>query len=380
MYPAEVLNDKTAYTLKDEDADKDYFDATTTAVIYLDSELYIKNLNREAERICGIRRDQMLDRLADDVFRDYDERFRRVFLLPDNEDLYTTTLRLKIGDQTAYLHVDVLRLLCGKDRDNGIIVIMQDISAVHAAIKQIHTTQMLMSLGELAAGVAHHVRTPLTTISGYLQVMLGRLQNDQYIVRRDLLEVMLDEVSYINDVIKELVLFAKPPIKKQPGVNINQILEQALLLTFKEMGGENINIDKHLAKDLPVIDADANLVKQALMHIMQNAIEAMPDQGTIAVRSWLNVENNMLVIAISDTGTGMSQDVVPRIFEPFFTTKLDRTGLGLPIANRIIAEHGGFINISIDEAGGTRVHVYIPIFDDRVRRLTVIHQQILNLQ
>lgn len=375
----EMISNKAAYVVKEE-ADKDYFDATTTGVIYLDSQLYIKNLNREAERICGICRTQILGRKADEVFCDYDEHFRRIFLLPDNEDLYTTTLRLKIGDQTAYLHVDVLRLLCGKNQDNGIIVIMQDISAVHAAIKQIHTTQMLMSLGELAAGVAHHVRTPLTTISGYLQVMLGRLQNDQYTVRRDLLEVMLDEVSYINDVIKELVLFAKPPIKKQPGVSINQVLEQALLLTFKELGGENIDIDKQLAENLPSIDADANLIKQAVMHIMQNAIEAMPDQGTLTVKSWRNAEMNMLVIAISDTGTGMSQDVVPRIFEPFFTTKLDRTGLGLPIANRIIAEHGGFINISIDEAGGTKVHVYIPIFDDRVRRLTVIHQQILNLQ
>lgn len=379
MYPMEVSNNKTAYAVKEEEY-KDYFDATTTAVIYLDSELYIKNLNREAERICGLSRSKILERHADDVFRDYDDRFKRIFALPDNEDLYTTTLRLKIGDQTAYLHVDVLRLLCGKNQDNGIIVIMQDISAVHAAIKQIHTTQMLMSLGELAAGVAHHVRTPLTTISGYLQVMLGRLQNDQYTVRRDLLEVMLDEVSYINDVIKELVLFAKPPIKKQTGVSINQLLEQALLLTFKEMGGDNINIDKQLAASLPEIDADANLIKQAIMHIMQNAIEAMSDEGTLTVKSWLNAEINMLVIAISDTGTGMSQDVLPRIFEPFFTTKLDRTGLGLPIANRIISEHGGFINISIDEAGGTKVHMYIPIFDDRVRRLTVIHQQILNLQ
>jgi two-component system sensor histidine kinase AtoS len=379
MYPVEILDNKTAYTIK-EDEYKDYFDSTTTAILYLDSSLYIKNLNREAERICGKSRSKILGRRADDIFGDYDERFKRIFALPENDDLYTTTVRVRIGEQVVYLHVDVLRLLSNTDQDYGIIVVMQDISAVHAAIKQIHTTQMLMSLGELAAGVAHHVRTPLTTISGYLQVMLGRLENDQYTVRRDLLEVMLDEVSYINDVIKELVLFAKPPIKKQPGVNINQLLEQALLLTFKELGGDNICINKQLAQALPVIDADANLIKQAIMHVMQNAIEAMPNEGTLTLKSWLNAELNMLVVAIVDTGNGMSQDVLPRIFEPFFTTKLDRTGLGLPIANRIISEHGGFINISIDESGGTKVHMYIPIFDDRLRRLTVIHQQILNLQ
>jgi len=378
MISAEVLNNKVVYLREDEY--KEYFEATTTGVIYLDGNMRVKNLNREAERICCIDRAKILGKRADVVFREYGEKFLKIFSMSEYDDLYTTNLKIKIKDQFVYLHIDTLKLLDSSGAISGMIVIMQDVSAVRAAIKQIQTTQMLMSLGELAAGVAHHVRTPLTTISGYLQVMINRLEDDRYTVRRDILETLLDEVSYINGVVKELVMFAKPAIEKHSGVNINSILDEALLLMFKQLGGENITITKQLAKELPNIYADSNLLKQAIVNIMQNAMEAMAEEGVLTVKSWLNADLNMLVIAIQDTGAGVAAEILPRVFEPFYTTKLDRMGLGLPIAHRIVSEHGGFININAGENGGTKVHIYLPLFDDRIRHLTVVHQQILNLQ
>ncbi|MPN31806.1 Sporulation kinase E [bioreactor metagenome] len=115
------------------------------------------------------------------------------------------------------------------------------------------------------------------------------------------------------------------------------------------------------------------------MNIMQNAMEAMPEEGVLTVKSWLNAEINMLVIAINDTGVGVASEMLPKIFEPF-STKLDRMGLGLPVAHRIVTEHGGFINISAGDGVGTKVHIYLPLFDDKIRHLSVVHQQILNLQ
>lgn len=378
MYSTEALSNKVV-CLRDDEY-KEYFEATTTGVIYLDGAMRIKNLNREAERICSIDRSKILGKRANVVFAGYGEKFLKIFSIAEFDDLNTTNLKVRIKDQDVYLHVDTLKLLDSSGAVNGMIVIMQDVSAVRAAIKQIQTTQMLMSLGELAAGVAHHVRTPLTTISGYLQVMVSRLEDDKYTVKRDMLETMLEEVSYINGVVKELVMFAKPAIDKQPGTDINKVLEEALLLTFKELGGEKIAIRKQLAKALPTICADCNLLQQAMVNIMQNAMEAMPQEGVLTVKSWLNAEINMLVIAINDTGAGVVPEMLPRIFEPFYTTKLDRMGLGLPVAHRVVTEHGGFINISAGEHGGTRVHVYIPLFDDKMRHLAVVHQQILNLQ
>ncbi len=376
---AEALKSKVVYLVR-EDEYKDYFETPATGIIHLDSSMRIKNLNREAERICSLDRLKVLGKRAEVVFKNYGDKFLRIFSISEYEELSSTNLKLKIKDQVVYLHIDTLKLIDSSGEVSGMIIIMQDVSAVKAAIKQIQTTQMLMSLGELAAGIAHHVRTPLTTISGYLQVMLNRLEDDQYTVRRDLLEIMLDEVSYINDVVKELILFAKPPIKKAYGFNVNRAIEEALMLTFKELGGEKIGIDKQLAKNLPDIMADSNLMKQAIVNVMQNAMEAMPEEGVLTVKSWLNAELNMLVIAIHDNGSGVPCEILSKVFEPFYTTKLDRMGLGLPIAHRIVSEHGGFINISANEARGTKVHIYIPIFDDRIRHLKVVHQQILNLQ
>ncbi len=379
MYLAEAFHNKNAYLRKDDDY-KEYFDSTQNGIMHLDNAMRIKNLNREAERICGVERSYALGKPAKLVFHDLGEKFLKIFELGDCEELRTANLKIKVQEQFLYIHVDTLRLLDTSGNVSGMIVILQDVSAARAAIKQIQTTQMLMSLGELAAGVAHHVRTPLTTISGYLQVMVGRLEDDKYTVRKDVLESLLDEVSYINNVVKELILFAKPPIQKESGVEINRLIEDALRLTFKELGGENINISKQLADSLPPIYADSNLIKQAVVNIMQNAMEAMASEGVIGVRSWQNAELNMLVVAITDTGPGINSEILPRVFEPFYTSKLDRMGLGLPIAHRIIAEHGGFINISSGDKGGTKVHIYLPIFNDTIRQLKIVHQQILNLQ
>lgn len=379
MQLLETSQNKLLYLTREDDY-KECFSSSTNGIIHLDSGMRMKNLNREAERICGITRTLALGKRADVVLKKHGEDFLKIFDLSEYKDVKTTNLKLKINDQCMYVNVDSLRLLDSSGDVDGMIVVLQDVSAVRVAIKQIQTTQMLMSLGELAAGVAHHVRTPLTTISGYLQIMLGRLQDDQYTVRRDILETLLDEVTYINSVVKELILFAKPPIEKEPGVQINKLIDEALLLVFKQIGGEKISIKKQFAKALPVITADKNLIKQAVVNVIQNAIESMAEEGELNIKTWLNGDLNMLVIAINDTGVGVGSDILARVFEPFYTTKNDRMGLGLPITNRIVAEHGGFVNVSAGEISGTKVHIYIPIIDDRMSRLAAINQQILNLQ
>lgn len=379
MYTAEAWDNKVVYLNRDEDY-REYFESSKTGILYLDATLRVKNLNREAERIFGVERGQVVGKRADVVFQHCGEKFLKVFAVSEYDDFYTANVKLKTCDQVTYVHVDSLKLRDNCDGVSGIIVIVQDISAVKATIKQIQTTQMLMSLGELAAGIAHHVRTPLTTLSGYLQIMMNRVEDDRCHVRREVVETLLGEVSYINNVVKELILFAKPPVCKEPGVNVNRLLEDALRLVFKQMGGEGVTIDKVLSEGLPALTADANLLKQAVVNIMQNAMEAMPERGTLSVRSWLHAELNMLVVAITDTGAGVNPQVLARVFEPFYSTKLDRMGLGLPTAHRIVTEHGGFINISSDEKRGTRVHIYLPIVDNRLRQISVAHQQILNLQ
>lgn len=379
MYTAEAFDDKTLYMIKEDDH-KEYFKTARMGVIYVDNMSRIRNINREAEKLCGVERAKALGQKADLLFRQYGEKFMRLFTLDEYEDFHTMNTRIIVRDKICYLHADAIKLRDAQGDANGIVIVLQDVSELRATLRQIQTTQLLMSMGELAAGIAHHVRTPLTTISGYLQIMLNRLENDQYTVRRDVIEMLLDEVSYINTVVKELILFAKPPLRKNPGVDINRLLEDSLLLSFRQLGGEKIAINKVLAEKLPTITADGNLLQQAMVNIMQNAMEAMPDIGELGVKTWLHSDLNMLVIAITDNGSGIEPNILSRIFEPFYTTKLDRLGLGLSIAHRIINEHGGFVHIRSHQKTGTKVHIYLPIVDDRVRQISAVHQQILNLQ
>lgn len=379
MYTAEAWDNKVAYLVKEEE-DRGYFETSRTGIVYLDAMLQVRNLNREAERIFGLERSRVIGRGAGDVFRHCGDEFNKAFSLAENDEFFAANVKLQAQDQATFVHVDSLRLYDADGGACGIIIIVQDISAVRATLKQIQTTQMLMSLGELAAGVVHHVRAPLTTVGGYLQFMVNRLEDDRCTVGREVLETLLREVSHINNVVKELVMFAKPPVRKEPGVDVNKVAEEALRLVFREMGGEDVAIDKQLIGNLPTLTADANLLKQALVNVCQNALEAMPEHGVLRVRSWLHAELQMLVVTVADTGAGVEPHVLARAFEPFFSTKLDRTGLGLPTAHRIVAEHGGFINISSDERRGTKVSIYLPIVDDRARQLPTAHQQLLNLQ
>jgi two-component system sensor histidine kinase AtoS len=330
--------------------------------------------------MCGVNRAKVIGQTADTAFGHFGDAFVRLFNLADYEDFQTYNSRILQEEKSCYFHADAIRLRDAQGDSTGIVIVLQDVSEIRTTLRQIQTTQLLMSMGELAAGVAHHIRTPLTTISGYLQIMLNRLENDQYTVRRDIVEMLLDEVSYINTVVKELVMFAKPPLQKEPGVDINHILDESLLLVFKQMGGERINIAKEFADNLPAINADANLLQQAFVNILQNAMEAMPDVGEVGIRTWIRSDLNMLVVAVTDVGCGVDPGIMSRIFEPFYTTKLDRVGLGLPIAHRVVSEHGGFIHISSNDGIGTKVHVYLPIVDDRLRQISSVHQQILNLQ
>ena len=387
MYSAQASEGNVLY-LKEHNEYNQYFETAKTGIIYIDHDRKVKIINNEAKLICGLDSAHVINKPAEVAFKSLGDKFIKA-AIAEQQKIYTTSLKIKVHDQFNFIQITSLDLRDYSSGMAGRILILQDVSAVRAAIKQIQTTQLLMSLGELAAGVAHHVRTPLTTISGYLQVMLSRLEDDRYTVKRDVLEMMLDEVSYINNVVKELIIFAKPPINKESGVMINNLIEESLLLTFKQIDGENIKIDKSLAQKLPSISADSNLMKQSLVNIMQNAMEAMPEAGVLTIRSWLHAKLNMIVISIADTGNGVAPEILPRVFEPFYTTKLDRMGLGLPTAHRIVAEHGGFINISniteeSDEENyqckGTKVNIYLPIVNEHYPQLKVVHQQILNLQ
>jgi two-component system sensor histidine kinase AtoS len=272
-------------------------------------------------------------------------------------------VKVKKNGSEMVVQINVLNLLQNNVQSSSSIVLLQDVSAMSAALKQIQTMELLMSLGEIASEVSEHLRTPLATVNAYFQGMVKLAEENKYMVKKDVLESLLGNVSHINRVVRELVMFVKPAVRKEDGVDLNKLLNEAVLLSTKSFALSEIEFKRQFMQGLPTICADKNLLEQAIINILQNSLEAMESGGTLTTRLWRDYQSNMLVIGIEDTGGGINKEILPRVLEPFYTEKTGRMGLGLPVANRIIAEHGGFLNIQPTEKG-TRAEIYLPIMSD----------------
>jgi signal transduction histidine kinase/HAMP domain-containing protein len=222
--------------------------------------------------------------------------------------------------------------------------------------EQLIQAAKLAAVGELAANVAHEINNPLTTMLGYAQLL--REENDVKSIKRDL-RIIESEALRARDIVQQLLEFSKKRELNLEEVDINQTIADVLRFLSPKIKTPGLKIVNEL-NALPSIIGDENQLKQVLLNLINNAIQAMPKGGTLVVRTIQ--ANGSVVVEVSDTGLGIPQEILQRIFEPFFTTKKDKgTGLGLPISYRIIEEHAGRIEVKSREKEGTTFKVILPI-------------------
>ncbi|MFE8102766.1 two-component system sensor histidine kinase AtoS [Brenneria goodwinii] len=239
----------------------------------------------------------------------------------------------------------------------GALVIFTDLTAQKQMQKQIERAERLATLGELMAGVAHEVRNPLTAISGFVQYLKEGERDRQ---RVEYINIILKEVRSINNVIQQLLDFARPHSRLYQCIAINPLIRETLLLVHTHGLDNRVDFTITLDETLPDIEADAELLKQVILNLMINAVQAIPARGEINV-STRRYGDDKLQIKIRDSGIGIAPDVMEKIFTPFFTTKPTGTGLGLSIAQRIITAHNGDITIESQPQHGTTVTLILPI-------------------
>jgi signal transduction histidine kinase len=232
--------------------------------------------------------------------------------------------------------------------------------------KQLIHADRLATIGQLAAGVAHELNEPLSNILGFAQLVRttpGLPEKSKHDVDR-----IVEASLHAREIIKKLLLFARQLPTKKSKVNLNAIISEALeLLEYRFEKGE-IELVRHFAPRLPLIVADSRQLKQVIVNLTVNAIQAMPKGGILTVCT--AVEGARLTFWIEDTGTGMTEEVLDRIFVPFFTTKdVDQgTGLGLPVVHGIVTSHGGTIAAKSSPGKGTTFTIRLPLRKDTVRR------------
>ncbi|USD80481.1 ATP-binding protein [Bacillus safensis] len=215
--------------------------------------------------------------------------------------------------------------------------------------------QKLAVAGQIAAGIAHEVRNPLTSVNGFLQLM-----KTQYPERTDYFDIIFSEIKRIDFVLSELLVLAKPQSVHFQEVQLHGLLEQVITLLKTNAVLSNIDLKQPFKKqDAGSILADANQMKQLFINLIKNAIEAMPEGGSI----YISTEKvmNEWKITIQDEGKGMSEEDIQKIYDPFFSTKTEGTGLGLTICATILKDHHGRMDVVSELGKGTTFHIYLPV-------------------
>jgi signal transduction histidine kinase len=220
--------------------------------------------------------------------------------------------------------------------------------------------ERLAALGHLAAGVAHEVRNPLNAIGMGIQRLQGEfspIEGEKEF--RHLCTVIRGEVARLNSIVQEFLQLARVPVLQRAPVAVATLLHEVASLMEAEAKAHAVHLTRRVPEGLPTLVGDPQQLKQALINLVLNAIQATPPGGAVQVTAV--AETEVLRIAVIDSGLGIAPDMLERIFDPYFTTKPQGTGLGLPIALRIIEAHRGTLDVSSALGEGTTVEVRLPI-------------------
>jgi PAS domain S-box-containing protein len=329
---------------------------TSDAIHVTDLKGHVIQVNIAFEKMYGWNQEEVLGIPLDNVPRDY---------LSSHKELEATVLRG--GSVTDYEtvrytksgHLIDLSITISPIRDElGTIIAIATISRNITSRKQteeiIRRSEKLSVVGQIAAGVAHEVRNPLTTLRGFVQLhkQTGSLSPAH-------LEIMLNELDQINMIVSEFLVFAKPQATSYQPVNIIRLVGDIMLLLDSEAKMSNVQLALLAEAELPEVIGEANQLKQVFVNIMKNGIESMAGGGVLTVKVEC-APNDEIILQFIDQGCGIAESDLQRLGEPFFTKKTSGNGLGLMVSQQIIAAHKGTIVFHSELGSGTCVEITLP--------------------
>ena len=320
--------------------------------------------NQTAEAILGRRAGDVLGRRAEEILPDgFREIFRR---LTDERRIIEREIDFTGAEgRTILLEVIATTLHEEDDTFVGSVILFRDMTEMRRLKQEVARSQRLASLGSLAAGVAHEIRNPLSSIKGFATYFRERYREDPD--DRQTAETMISEVDRLNRVITQLLEFARPMTMKRVPTSIQTVIRHALRTVEGQAREKGVVIETDLPATIPEIPLDADRMSQVLLNLILNAIAATDAGGRIRVSLARN-DDRTIRIVIADTGTGIRQEDLSRVFDPYFTTKPSGTGLGLPIVQKIVEAHGGAIRLESEAGKGTTATLLLPsaIQEERV--------------
>ncbi len=340
-----------------KDYSENIIESLTVGVVVLDQRGKIIGWNRVLEETFSQKKEEVLNKKLAEVLGE--KNFAALFPSDSQQDFrLLSEISLDIfPNEKKIFDIAKTALLDNKMKPYGTIIVFEEITEKISLQQQLLTSEKLASIGLLSAGVAHEINTPLTGISSYVQILQKKLSNSSHAQILDKIEAQTERVAKI---IKNLLNFARNPSESSfHKVDLKESLQEIVSLIEYKLKTININLDMNLSPVKPIW-AQGQRLQQVFINIILNAMDAMPDGGTLRIE--LSQSDNQAVIRIEDTGTGIKEQHLPHIFDPFFTTKGmgKGTGLGLSISYAIIKEHEGQITVESEWGKGSLFTISIP--------------------
>jgi two-component system sporulation sensor kinase A len=278
------------------------------------------------------------------------ERMEKVVQTDDYMDFAEMKIKCLDGET---VDVEVSSICMHRDIKHPIVqVVIRDLTERKKTEEMIRRSDKLSVAGELAAGVAHEIRNPLTALKGFMQLL--REKNTDYV------DIMIGEIDRINYIVNEFIGMAKPQAMNFVVCDLRNLIEQVLVFMQPQAILYNVQMNLTLLPPLFSIECEPNQIKQVFMNVLKNAIEAMPNGGLVEIEVYMK-DKDTIATRISDQGVGIPEDRMERIGEPFFSLKESGTGLGLMICHRIIQAHKGKIAIRSVVNVGTTMEIELPV-------------------
>jgi PAS domain S-box-containing protein len=329
-----------------------FFEYSNDAIAVFDTNNTIMEVNPAFEKLYGWTREECVGNFLPLVPPHYEKeahnRFKRVLA---GESIASETEEMKKDGTIFKSQTSLSPILDRKGNVRAISIVSRDIS-INKENERLHMqSEKLRLAGEIAAGVAHEIRNPMTVISGFAQMM----QQDENSPYKDYMNIVQDEIERIDLIISEFLVLSKPQIKEKDWIDLRSIIQE--IATFYELEFKQKNIvftyDSNCEK--AVMYGNKNQLKQVFINLIKNSIEAITNEGTIHIE--LKEQSTGYLISLKDSGCGIPEEIVEHIFEPFYTTKIKGTGLGMMIIHKIVRDHEGSIKVFSKENVGTDIHI-----------------------
>jgi two-component system sensor histidine kinase AtoS len=349
-----------------------------TGIVTVDLEGRVVTLNPAAELLTGFFAGEAAGRYCTEVFRDspvIGEILMEALATRADAPGVPVALTRRNGTPVP-VEFSVAPLKGGDGKDLGVVGVVRDLTLVRELQRQLERSDRLAAVGTLAAGLAHEIKNPLTSLLTFTRHLTRRFDDPGF--RDKFQRIVPRELERINAIVERLLELSRPAHLTPSPVLVPALLDRAAELFTDRLDSQGVRVSREYAATVVPVEADEELLYRAFVNLVANALDAMADGGRLSLRVGWSHERDAdlgarragrggprVRVEIADTGTGMTADAVDRIFNPFFTTKEHGTGLGLALTHKIIEDHGGSIMVSSALGMGTTFRILLPLVPPR---------------